>query len=75
MVLWYFSYIGEIRLLLAAQEALLEAGDKMPAGHVTPAVVTVLSELTGKCLEFAQELYTKYWLLINSLMALILLTL
>ncbi len=52
--------VGEIRWLLAAQEALLAAGDKMAAGRVAPAVVTVLSELTGECLEFAQELYTKY---------------
>ena len=51
--------VGDIRWLLAAQEALLAAGDKMAAGRVPPAVVTVLSELTGECLEFAQELYTK----------------
>ena len=44
---------------MAAQEALLEAGGKMAADQIPPAVVTVLSELTGECLELAQELYTK----------------
>lgn len=50
----------EIKRLLAAQEALLSSGGKMDADQVAPAIVTVLSELIGDCLEFAQELYTKY---------------
>ena len=60
MIVWYLLHADEIKQLLAAQETLLSAGGKMEADHVAPAVVTVLSELTGDCLEFAQELYTKY---------------
>ena len=49
---------GELKHLMAKQEALLEAG-KTQAVEVAPLIVTLMSDLSGSCLEIAETFYAK----------------
>ena len=53
--------VATVKQLIAAQETLLEAGGVTGVDD-SPLIVTLLTDVDGNCLEFAQELYAKYCL-------------